>query len=233
MNYLGIDQNIWGLIVSYLFVFAMIGTSTLLQNKRIVNEEGARKLIHIGVSNWYLIAMLFFDNVWYAIIPPITFIILNYISYKQNVFKAMERNGKGNLGTVYFPISLLIVTFVSFNNTLGFQDPSYMRYFGALAILVLGYGDGFAAVFGKAFGKRKLYQDKSLVGTLTMFGFSFLVSITLLMVFANITSVVIIAFLLALFASLVELFSPRGLDNLTVPLGVFVIYYVIYLGLFS
>ena len=233
MSFLGIDQNIWGLIISYIFVFAMIGLSTLLQNKKIVNEEGARKLIHIGVSNWYLIAMLFFDNVWFAIIPPVTFIILNYISYKQNVFKAMERNGQGNLGTVYFPISLLIVTYVSFNNTLGFQDPTYMQYFGALAILILGYGDGFAAVFGKAFGSKKLYQDKSFVGTLVMFGFSFLVSVTLLLVFANITSVVNVAFVLAIFASVIELFSPRGLDNLTVPLGVFVIYYAIYLGVFA
>ena len=233
MELLGISTNVWGLIVSYLFVFAMIGLSTVLQKQRILNDEGARKFIHIGVSNWYLIAMLFFDDVWFAIIPPITFIILNYISYKQNLFKAMERNGRGNLGTVYFPISLLIVTYISFNNTLGFQDPKAMQYFGALAILILGYGDGFAAVFGKALGKKKLYQDKSWIGSMAMFGFSFVVALTLLIIFSGASQVFFIALFIAVIATLIELFSPRGLDNLTVPLGVFILYYLIFLGVIA
>lgn len=233
MDIFGINTNIIGLIISYIFVFMVIGLSTLLQNQRILNEEGARKFIHIGVSNWYLIAMIFFTNVWAAIIPPISFIILNYISYKQNVFKAMERNGNGNLGTVYFPISLLIVTYVSFNNTLGFQDKGSMTYFGALAILILGYGDGFAAVFGKRYGKKKIFQEKSLVGSLSMFVFSFLTAISVLFVLSTITNIFLVSFILAASATIIELFTPRGLDNLTVPLGVFVLYYIIYLGVFS
>lgn len=233
MDFLGLNTNIWGLIVSYIFVFAMIGGSTLLQKNRLLNEEGARKFIHIGVSNWYLIAMLFFDSVWFAIIPPVSFIILNYISYKQNLFTAMERNGNGNLGTVYFPISLLIVTYVSFNNTLGFQNPSDMQYFGALAILILGYGDGFAAVFGKTLGKKKVYQDKSWIGSIAMFGFSFVVALTLLSIFSGVSSVFFIALIIAFFATIIELFSPKGLDNLSVPLGVFILYYVMYLGVLA
>lgn len=225
MNMLGMNQNIWGLIISYVFVFFMIGMSTLLQKYHILKEEGARKFIHIGVSHWYLLAMIFFDQVWIAIIPPVTFIVLNYISYKQNLFKAMERNGNGNLGTVYFPISLLIITAISFGHILPFENSEHA---GAIAILILGYGDGFAAVFGKAFGTKKLFGDKSIVGTLAMFGFSFAVIIPLLILFTSFQNIFLIAGLLAIIAALIEMFSPKGLDNLTVPIGMFIMYSVLY-----
>ncbi|MBU0493563.1 MAG: DUF92 domain-containing protein, partial [Chloroflexi bacterium] len=51
----------------------------------------------------------FYPNAYFAIIPPLSFIVLNYISYRREVFKAMELEDKGNLGTVYFPISFALV----------------------------------------------------------------------------------------------------------------------------
>lgn len=228
MDIWGIDTNIVGLILSYAFIFLIIGLATLLQ-KLGLNEEGSRKFVHIGVAHWYIIAMVFF-NTWYiAIIPPITFIILNYISYRQNIFKAMERGGQGDLGTVYFPISLLIITTLSFLNTLGFENPMGMTYFGLIPILIMGYGDGFAAVIGKTFGKIKIKEGKTLEGTLTMFVASFLVTLISLYVLTTISSIVWMALLIATFATLLELYSKKGLDNLYVPLGTFVLYVLLYL----
>lgn len=45
-------NNIWGLIVSYVFIFVVIGISTVLQKKNVLKDEGARKFIHIGVAHW-------------------------------------------------------------------------------------------------------------------------------------------------------------------------------------
>jgi phytol kinase len=213
--------NVYGLILSYVFVFLIIGLSTVLQKKNIVGEEGARKFIHIGVSNWYLIAWYFFDNVWLAIIAPITFIILNYVSYKQNIFKAMERGGEGNLGTVYFPISLLILVYITFG-------PLNSPYIGALGILVLGYGDGLAAVIGSKYGKHQLKHGKSLEGSITMFLASFIVS-AFILAFSISTPWFLIAIFIALIATIIELYTPRGLDNLSVPLMVSLLYYVLFI----
>jgi hypothetical protein len=136
-------NNFLGIIISVLFVFIVIGISTLLTKKNILKDEGSRKFIHIGVSNWWIIAMLFFDNNIYASIVPALFVILNYISYKKNIFTAMERDGsKEDLGTVYYAISLFILSLITFKNI------NY-SYIGALGILTMGYGDGFAAVIGK------------------------------------------------------------------------------------
>ncbi len=217
MNY------VWGLILSYVLVFLVIGISTFLQKKGILGEEGARKFIHIGVSNWWILAMIFFKGenaVWFAIIAPITFIILNYLSYRLNLLKAMERGGKGNLGTVYFPISLLILVIISFGIL---ERPE----FGAFGILILGYGDGLAAVIGKKYGKKQLMFGKSLEGTLTMFIASLIVSSVLLLVTTTLSTWILIALIISLSATLIELFTPKGLDNLSVPLGTSVILYLI------
>ena len=55
-------MNVYGLILSYALIFLVIGISTSLQSKGILKEEGSRKLIHIGVSNWWIIAMIFFEG---------------------------------------------------------------------------------------------------------------------------------------------------------------------------
>src|SRR6056297_376715 len=141
-------MNTWGIIVSFAFIFLIIGISTLLTNKRIISGEGSRKFIHIGVANWWIIAMIFFDNPLWASIVPALFILINYISYKKQIFRAMERGkGKGDLGTVYYAISLFILAIITFSEGMN-------PYVGAMGILVMGYGDGFAAIIGEKFGKH-------------------------------------------------------------------------------
>jgi len=216
-------NNFLGIIISVLFVFIVIGISTLLTKKNILKDEGSRKFIHIGVSNWWIIAMLFFDNNIYASIVPALFVILNYISYKKNIFTAMERDGsKEDLGTVYYAISLFILSLITFKNI------NY-SYIGALGILTMGYGDGFAAVIGKKYGRKKFEvfgSKKSIIGSLTMFIATFIVCYIILSIF-NPVNVLTYSFILAFFATLLELFTPKGFDNLSVPLGTSMIYYLL------
>lgn len=219
-------MNIWGLVLSYILVFLIIGISTALQKFKLVGDEGARKFIHIGVSNWWILAWIFFkgDNaIWFAIIPPITFIALNYYSYKTNLIKSMERSGNGNLGTVYFPISLLILVIFTFGII---NKPEI----GAIGILVLGYGDGLAAVIGKAYGTKKLVNNKSLEGSLTMLLASAVVVLSVLLISGYpIVTGIIAALVISVLSTLVELYTPKGLDNLSVPLFSSLIIYVLLL----
>lgn len=215
-------NNIVGILVSIGFVFLVIGLASFMNKLKVLSNEGSRKLIHIGVSNWWIIAMIFFDNNIIAAIVPGLFVIINYISYKKQIFNAMERDGsKGDLGTVYYALSLLILSFVTFKN----KD---LAYIGALGILIMGYGDGFAAIIGTNFGKHKfkiLNSNKSMEGSLTMFIISFLVSIIILNIYLP-SNILIFSFILASLSTLLELFSPLGLDNLTVPLGSSIFFYI-------
>ena len=200
--------------LSFVFVFFVLGLSTLFSQLKWLNEEGSRKFVHIGVSNWILFLLLF-EQVLFAVIAPVAFILLNYLSYRKNIFKAMERVGKGNLGTVYFPIALLLVVLFTF-----FVGENKVFAPAAIAgILVLGYGDGLAAIIGKHFGKTRLINGKSLEGSLTMFVVSLIVLFMVTLLgqpsLMN-TSIVLIPFI-ALLITLTELITPYGLDNLSIP----------------
>ncbi len=218
-------SNVWGLVGSYVLIFLIIGISTILQKAKLIGDEGARKFIHIGVSNWWILAMYFFNDdnaVWFAMIVPFTFIILNYISYRTNLLKAMERGGKGNLGTVYFPISLLILVALTFGVL---ENP----FIGAVGILVMGYGDGLAAVIGKAYGKHKLAFGKSIEGSITMFIASFIVVFLVSSFTQSVQVSLILALGVSALATIVELITPKGLDNLSVPLSTSLIFYILLL----
>ena len=220
------DNNILGIVVSFTFILCIIGIATILTKKKIITGEASRKFIHIGVSNWWIIAMVLFDNRYYAAIVPGLFVIINYISYKYQVIEAMERDGsKKDLGTVYYTVSLLILSLL----TLGKGEYGYI---GALGILTMGYGDGFAAVIGTFKGTKYTPIGKNLKskeGTFTMLVATFSVITLILGICTKISilEVILYATVLSIVATLFELFTPHGLDNLTVPLGVSLIYYII------
>ena len=104
-------MNWLGIIISYLYIGIIIAGAKLFEKR---GEEASRKFIHIMLGNWWFIAMYFFTNVWFAIFVPITFVIINYVSYKQDLIKVMERKNQDGLGTVYYAVSLFILAIVSF-----------------------------------------------------------------------------------------------------------------------
>ncbi len=215
-------MNFTGLIISYLYVISILGIATLLHKRAYLKEEGSRKLVHILSANWWLIAMYYFDNYIYASIAPFTFIILNYISHKNDLVKAVERSDKSGFGTVYYAISLFILALITFS-------PLSTPYVGAVGILIMGYGDGLAALIGKRFA-TSFFQIgnayKSLVGTVAMFMVSF--SITWLIGYAQFGIFPLYkALLIACIATIAELFAPNGLDNLSVPLLSSICYHII------
>ncbi|MBM7452966.1 phytol kinase [Acholeplasma morum] len=224
-------MNLLGLGLSYVLVFLVIGLSTLLQKKGLLADEGARKFIHIGVSNWWILAMFTFDLWYIAVIAPITFVLLNYYSYKTNLIKSMERSGKGNLGTVYFPISLVILVLIGFGlkSDLARFDIPILVLVGAVGILTLGYGDGLAAVIGKKYGKYKIVNDKSILGSLSMLVVTFVVVTFISLIHLNLPMSLLVGLTIAVIATAVELFTPKGLDNLTVPLVSSLMYYLLLL----
>lgn len=212
-------NDITGVILSMVFVAIVIIVSELIRKMGRFTTEFTRKFIHIGVSHWWIVAMYLIEDMRYALIPPIIFVLLNYYSYKKDIIKSMER-GKDNsdLGTVYFPISLIILILLTWNQGILGKD---LKYIGALGALIMGYGDGFAAIIGENFGRRKYKifgNEKSLEGSIAMFGFAFLVSAMILGNFIGFeVNNMRISFVVAVLAASTEALTPYGFDNLTVP----------------
>lgn len=238
-------MNWWGIVVSFGFVFGFIGIAGLLLRAGRISPAVTRKVVHIGVAHWWILAMIFFDRWEFAIVGPAAFILINLASYLFRLFPAMEHEKRSrNLGTVYFPVALLACVLLTWAGPI----PIWV---GGLAILVLGWGDGLASVVGE--GRRSgsltvLGNRKSIAGTATMFVASTVVITVFVLLFlapgplahtasASVTwlaagdpvvwTIVVRILATALLATLVELVTPFGLDNLSVPLVTILFFHLV------
>lgn len=207
------QADIIALVASYVYVFAVILVGEALG--RVVfhgSSSFSRKFVHIGVGMWVLGTVALFKSWQMAVIPPLTFILVNYISYRRDIFKGMESKDKRNLGTVYFPISfaLIIAAF--------WTKPAVV----VAGMMPMVWGDALAAIVGERWGKHRnfLFADaKSREGSAAMFLASF-ASVLIVLLAAGIagTTALYASLLVALVAMIVEALTPWGIDNLTVPL---------------
>lgn len=207
-------SNIIGIIVSVLFIGIIMVAGKLFEK---AGKEASRKFIHIMLSNWWIIAIVFFDNMWSAALLPLVFVVINYISFKTNLIKVMERDegteNKDSLGTVYYAISLLILALITFG-------PLNNPIIGLCGILVMGYGDGLAAAIGQSI-KSKTFKiagnTKSVAGCITMFAVTSIILSGFLYYYSAeywaIKSIVVAGIM-----TLIEAVSIKGTDNITVPL---------------
>ena len=207
-------NNVFGLIVSILYVGIIIVSAKVFEK---AGKEASRKYIHITLSNWWIIAMVFFDNMFWAAAAPAIFVVVNYLSYKKGIIKVMERDesdsNKESLGTVYYALSLLILALITFG-------PLKNPVIGLCGILVMGYGDGLAAVIGQAIKSKEFIiagNKKSLAGSLAMFCVTLMIFVGFL-VYSNAEYIAIKSVLVAILMTIVEAVSIKGTDNLTVPL---------------
>lgn len=210
-------MNWLGILVSYLYIGLILAGAKLFEKR---GEEASRKFIHIMLGNWWFIAMYFFSNVWFAIFVPITFVIINYVSYKRNLIKVMEREQQDGLGTVYYAVALLILAVVSFGI---YHKPEL----GLVPNLIMAYGDGFAAVIGKWI-KSKTYKigetEKTMAGSAIMF----LISLVCILGFLVATTtfilwkIIVIGIVIASITTAIEAISGKGIDNISVPISVLI-----------
>lgn len=207
-------RNLFGIIASIVYIVLVFLGGKLFEKS---GKEASRKFIHIMLANWWIIAMVFFDNVWSAALLPFLFVIINYASYKFNIIKVMEREegeeNKDSLGTVYYAISLLILALITFG-------PLKNPLIGLCGIAVMGYGDGLAAVIGQSVKSKKFKianNTKSVAGCLTMFIVTLMI-LSGFYVYTNVSYWLIKSIFIAVLLTIVEAVSIKGTDNLTVPL---------------
>jgi len=216
--------DIGGIVGTILFVFIVIAIAEVIRRSFSLSTNFTRKVIHIGVGNWIFLWPFAFDH-WYAIlVPPALFVVLNYISYRRELFKAMERKEKaGGLGTVYYAISLTLIAPIAM--ILG------VTWIAASAIMLMAWADGLADPIGRRYGKHKYRvagSTKSVEGSLSFFLIgvcSVAVTLMFFSAFSSLPAVNIPIFALGIAAlgTLIEAVSPAGTDNLTVPIVSFLV----------
>jgi phytol kinase len=206
------------LVISYVYVFAVIALGELLRRAGRRSPDFTRKFIHIGVGMWVVGTVLLFETWYLALIPPATFVILNALSYWRGTIKAMESEEKENLGTIYFPIAFAAVVYYYWS------QPVLM----VASMMPLTWGDAMAAIIGRRYGHYHYSvgsRTRSLEGSLAMLLWSWLTTSMALFIMPYLLGKPLINWILALLygavvalvCTLVEALSPWGIDNLTIP----------------
>jgi phytol kinase len=116
----------------------------------------------------------------------------------EDLFRRHEKNHLS--GSVFLVISC-IICFSAFN-----------YWVGLLALFMTVFGDLVSALAGKAWGKVKLYKQKTLTGVMAGLAMNLVIGYVLLPTFQS------LFIPMAIVAVFVELFTSKMDDNLTVPL---------------
>lgn len=157
------------------------------------------------------------EHVLMAMVPPLIFLVLNFLSYRFKLIKIIERENKHDFGTLYYPLAIMVTLFVV-NYVL--EKP----YLGLVSILILGYGDGLAGIIGRHFNEDTSHKSK--FGFITMFIVSTIIAIPFVLIYQDI-KYLYFAVIIGISAALLEYFPKHGLDNLSIPFGVLSIYYIL------
>jgi phytol kinase len=203
------------LILAFVYVFVAIGVGELLRRSLHLSQGFTRKFIHIAVGMISIPTVLMFKSLYWAIIPPLAFIVINYLDYRFGLIQAMMSSNRSNLGTVYFPISFAVILAVFWGNP---TMPTTHPHLIVAALMPLTWGDALAAVVGERIGRHRytiLGHTRSVEGSFIMLVVSVLA--TWLALGSLSSSAAYVAIIVAWGATLVEAISPWGIDNLTVP----------------
>ncbi len=211
--------DIIGTLTVYIYVACL-----LIVFESILNEYAfyGRKLLHIMVGNIVFILPLF-ENRWVMVLlAALPFIFLTYLmSPRCSIELDSETSLSGHgLGLVYYSISWTVLA------TFFFHRPEII----AVGIIAMSYGDGFASLFGKKFGKHVFPvtgDRKTLEGSLAMLSVISLIIPLVLFYFGAFPEHLIVLPIVIITATCAEILSTRGLDNILVPLTTSIIYYIL------
>lgn len=204
-------------LITYLYLLLVIGGVGFVCLHLSVPTETSRKLIHILLVFTWVFLYKFFWYDWQIIIIPISFIVINALSYKFKWFKMIERQdeNENHLGTVYFAIAITILM------SLALLFPETIMQTG-IATFCLCFGDGFAALFGSAAKKRILIRkNKSLQGSTACF-IGTAVGLLIFSLIMNYSMPWYMYILISLATTLLELVG-KGLDNFSITFGIYLL----------
>ncbi len=202
---------------------ALLATATVLRRRERVSAELARKLVHIGMGLMTLSFPWLFCESWPVIaLAALTVVALLVVrlmpAWRRRVGGALHDVARRSLGEIYFPASVAVVFVLARGEAILFVVP----------MLILTLADALAALVGVRYGAAHyttMEGRKSTEGSVAFFVVAFLSAHVPLLLFTDVgrAESLLIGLTLGLLVMLLEAVAWRGLDNLFIPLGGFVL----------
>ncbi len=218
-------MNLGLLSLSYLYIFAIILVTGKITGR--LPKNLSRKFLHIMIGNFIFVIPLFTYRTFplnFPLFVAAPFILLTFLVSPSSPLKSLTNRMSGladvtsgghGYGLVLYAVSYTLLALV-------FSPQPYIL---AAGIIPLAYGDAAASLVGQKFGRHiySIFGKKSIEGSIAMFTVCFLGLSASFLFFSYFYTLPLVPFVLsalgiAALATTLEAVTPKGLDNLVVPL---------------
>ena len=212
--------NPWALFSFFLFfILILIFLCEISYKKNLLSPQIFRVIIHSLVGIGVSLSPFIFESFFQPIFLALLFFLINLLSYKNNQLKSFHDVKRNSLGTIFFPISFIILAIPFWEH----------KYFITSSFMILAISDPLASMVGNYYKKAHFYkiseEIKSIEGSLIMF----LSTLTILLFLSdhifngfNIINSTITILLSSIFITISESISTKGSDNLSIPLTAYI-----------
>jgi dolichol kinase len=207
------QQTVYAIVFLCLFLM-LVGIANALYRLFNVAPENSRKFLHVSGGFLALCSPLFFSSHWWVLVLCALAFLLLLVTYLKHWLPSIHETKRKSIGSVVYPIPVYLCFYVAAqkNNELLFYLP----------IALLTVSDTLAELGGRKWGgsRKLMYSQKSVAGSI-----SFALSALLISIGCSIGSnfslqqIFILSITTTLVATVAEMISTKGLDNLTVPLS--------------
>ncbi|HEY9699554.1 MAG TPA: hypothetical protein V6D10_20005 [Trichocoleus sp.] len=216
--------NDWLNVLSILTVLlGLMLVLRLIQRRYAPHPELIRKLLHVSMG----LITLSFPWLFHSALPVVILAVLAvgwmgllkfYAPLRDRLGSVLGGVGRQSLGEIYFPISIALIFVLAQSDPLLYIIP----------MLLLTLADAVAAIIGVRYGRlhyKTTDGQKSAEGSITFFMVAFFSAHVPLLLFSQTgrAETLLIAIILGLLVMLLEAIAWRGLDNLFIPLGGFLL----------
>jgi len=221
-------MDVWAnlpvMLACYGYIVALIVLAGRLNIHPAVPRGVSRKLLHAMIGNLPFIMPYFTDSLFpFLVASPfiaVTYLVSPYSPWpgfatRMRGLSGITEEGHGT-GLILYAVSYSALALLY----------GKRPYIVAAGVLPMAYGDSAAALVGTRMGKRRyrLVTEKSIEGSLAIFSASLLSLVFSGLYFSGLylfpVGEKLLSFLaVSVIVTLVEAVSPRGFDNLGVPLS--------------
>lgn len=221
--------------IAVIYAVFVLTVADIARRKLNMGSDFTRKIVHLfaGLAIW---TVPYYTHAWVATFVALLFAI--FLLMANNVrfskfFSAMARPEDVEHGSVrgpfWYAVSITVLTGI-----FTFLELESIYFLAAASIQMMMFGDGMSAPIGMKYGKNHtktiLGSHRSLQGSLALFIFSFFGALLAFWYFGILNygvlapgglilwnEIIIMALIGSITATLVELVSPKGTDNILLP----------------
>jgi len=227
-------EDIIVFFIAVIYAVIILTFADIGRRKMDLGSDFTRKIVHLfaGAAIW---TVPYYPHPWVATFVALTFVIMLGLANTERFgrfFAAMARPEDLEHGSVrgpfWYAVSITILTSI-------FTFTGYDEFYfvAGAAIMIMMLGDGMSAPIGMKYGTNHTKQifgsKRSIEGSLALFFFGFfgamlafwwfgIFSLTVFTPGTGYVNMILLALIGAFTATIVELVSPKGTDNVTLPI---------------